>query len=121
MRFRIPIMAGLLVLAALVSGGDGGAATFEDLQKETAATPSQAWSWDIRVPMIFSGTTLMFLTEVCVSGDSVRPMDPSKASMDMGRVRPGNQYSVGVHKCFDSGTGDYLFMYQRAVELPACK
>jgi hypothetical protein len=48
-------------------------------------------------------------------------MDPSKASMDMGKVRPGNQYSIPVHMRFIRDTGDHFFVYERSVELPACK
>jgi arginine decarboxylase len=106
-----------------VSVGGGWAATFEDVRKEMAATPMYAGSsLEMRVPMVFSsGMTGMLLTEVCVSADSVRPIDPSKASMDLGKVRPGNQYSIPVYMKFDSDTGDHIFMYERFVELPACK
>jgi hypothetical protein len=121
-RYRIPTMTGVLLLAVLVSVGGGWAMTFEDLQKEMAATPRPArTSMDPRVPMLFSGTTGMLLTELCVAGDSVRPKDPEKASLDMGKVRPGNKYSVPVHLRFVSDTGEHIFLYERSVELPACK
>ncbi len=96
--------------------------TFEDFQKELAATPIPSRTTLVmRVPMVFTGTTGMPLTELCVSGDSVRPLDPSKASMDMGKVRPGSQYSIPVQLNFVSDTGEHIFLYERMVELPACK
>jgi hypothetical protein len=118
-------MTGVLVLAGLVSATGGWAQTFEDVKEEMSASPMSQLparlSLSMWVPMLFSGTTGMPLTDLCVSEGSVRPKDPSKASMNFGKVRAGNQYSVNVFGNFVSSTGENKFGAERTVELPACK
>ena len=63
----------------------------------------------------------MLLTELCVSEGTIRPMDPGKRNLVMGKVQPGTQYSVPVYLRFVSESGDHIFLYQRMVELPACQ
>lgn len=124
MRFRVPIIAGVLVLTALMWVGGGWAMDFEEMGEEMKSIPTQGrTSLDMyfRIPMVCSGTTCMHVTELCVAGGSVRPKDPSKASIDMGKAPPGNQVSIPVYKRFMSESGDNIFLYHRMVELPACK
>ena len=122
MRFRVLILVGVMVLAGLVLTSGGWTATFEEMKQEMSATPIPGrTSLDMRVPMVFSGTTGMLLTELCVSEGTIRPMDPSKRNLDMGKVQPGTQFSVPVQMKFMSDSGDHIFMYQGMVELPACK
>ncbi len=124
MRSRFPIMTGVLVLVGLIGVGGGWAMTFEEMGAEmkTVPTPGRT-SLDMyfRIPMLCSGTMCMPLTEVCVSEGSLRPMDPSKRYMDLGKAPPRNQFSIPVYKRFISEVGDHIVLYERMVELPACK
>ncbi len=124
MRFRIPIITGVLVLAALMWVGGGWAMTFEEMEAQMKTMPVQGrTSHDMyfRIPMLCSGTTCMPVTELCVAGGSVHPKDPSKANMDFGKAPPGNQISIPVYKRFVSESGDHIPLHHRMVELPACK
>ena len=124
MRFRVLVMSGVLVLGGLMWVGGGWAMTFEDMGEEMKTMPMPGrTSLDMysRIPMLFSGTTGIPVTEVCVAGGSVRPMDRSKANTEMGKVRPGTQYSIPVYKQFVSRSGDNILLYHRLVELPTCK
>jgi hypothetical protein len=114
----------VLVLAALMWVGDGWAMTFDEMAEEMKTIPTQGrTSHDMyfRIPMVCSGTTCMHVTELCVAGGSVRPKDPGKASMDMGKAPPKTEYSIPVYKRFVSESGDHIILYHRMVELPACK
>jgi len=124
MRCRILVMAGVVFVVGLMWVGGGWAMTFEEMGAEmkTVPTPGRT-SLDMyfRIPVLCSGTTCMPLTELCVAGGSVHPMDFSKASMDLGKAPPGNQYSIPVYRRFISEVGDHIVLYERMVELPACK
>ncbi len=124
MRCRILVMAGVVFLVGLMWVGGGWAMTFEEMAEEMKSIPmSRGTSLDMyfRTQVLCSGMTCMPLTEVCVSEGSLRPMDPSKKNMDLGKAPPGNQYSISVFKRFVSDSGDHIFVYERMVELPACK
>lgn len=124
MRFRVLVMPSVLVLAGLMWVGGGWAMTFEEMAEEMKTIPMPGrTSIDMyfRIPVLCSGTTCMPLTELCVAGGSVRPMDPSKKNMDLGKAPPRNQYSIPVYKRFVSESGDHIVLYERMVELPACK
>ncbi|MGE5850270.1 MAG: hypothetical protein ACM362_09105 [Candidatus Methylomirabilota bacterium] len=97
--------------------------TLKDMGEEMKTIPTQGRTWlDMyyHISMLCSGTTCMPLTELCVAGGSVRPMDPGKANMDMGKASPGNQCSITVYKRYISRSEDNIFLYQRLVELPKC-
>jgi hypothetical protein len=122
MRFRVWVTAGLLLLVSLVWVVGGRAERMEDMRKEmgTVSIPGRTFL-DMRVPLVMSGTTAMPLSEVCVAGGSIHPMDPSKRTMDMGKAPPGNQYAIPVYLRFVSDSGDHIFLYYRMIELPACE
>lgn len=122
MRFRIPFMAGVVALIALLSTSTGWTETLEEIKAEMGAKfiPGMN-SLDMRVPVVMSGMTGMLVTELCASGGSLHPKDPSKASMDFGKVPPDNQFPVNVNLRIKSETGDHIYMYQRMLEVPACK
>lgn len=124
MRFRILVMTGVLFLVGLMWVGGGWATTFEEMGEEMKTIPMPGRTWldmYFRTPMVFSGTTGMLVTELCVAGGRLRPIDPSKAGVDMGKAPPGNQYSISMYKRFMSEVGDHVILYERMVELPACK
>jgi hypothetical protein len=124
MRKRIPVMAGVIVLVALVWAGGGWGMTFEEMEKEMRDTqvPGRTYlDMYYFTPMVFSGNMGMKVTELCVAGDRLRPKDPSKANIDMGKSPPGNQFMIPVYHRFVSESGDHIILYYRAVELPACK
>ena len=124
MRFRILIMAGVLFLVGLMGVGGGWAMTFEEMGEEMKTIPTpRGTSLDMyfRIPVLCSVTTCMPVTELCVAGGSVRPTDPSKSNIDMGKAPPKNQYSIPVYKRFISEVGDHIVWFDRMVELPACK
>ena len=123
MRACIMLGVGALMLAtvALPSGARG--ATMDDVKSEMEKTFTPVGTrLEMRVPMVVSGAMHMSITDLCVSGGVLRSTGGGAPTIDMGPVRPGNQYSVLVVRRFPlSATGDEIFLYERRVSLPECK
>jgi hypothetical protein len=66
----------------------------------------------------------MPIDQLCVSGGRLRPTSTSgsQSIIDMGPVRPGNEYSVWiVQKLPMSATGEETMVAERKVSIPDCK
>jgi len=110
----------LLLISAVVPSGASGA-TMDDVTKEIAqnARPLEGKRFVVYVPMVVFGNTHMPLTNLCVSGGRLRPIDGSATVTDMGPVSQGNQYSVQIF--LRDGGGYDTYQYERKVSLPDCK
>ncbi len=120
MRVRILTGLCLLTVASLVLAEGAWGEKFEDLYKEMAETPppmgTKHMMW---VPLVLSENTGASLTDLCVSGDTVRRKPDKGPSDNMGKVSEGNQYTVLIMAL--SPAGDTVFRYHRKVSLPPCQ
>ncbi len=120
MRVRIMIGVCPLMLASLALAGGAWGASFEDVHTEMAKTPAPAGTkLQVWVPLAFSGRTSVSLTNVCVSGDSLRLKGSAESSDDMGKVVETNQYTILV--LATNPIGDSTLQYYRQVSLPLCE
>jgi len=119
MRVWIMLGIGALMLATAVWPSGAWGATLDDVRKEMAenATPWHGTRLLLYVPMAGSGNTLVAMTNLCVSGGRLRPIDG--ANVDVGPAPKDNQYLV--HIVMRDGGGYDIYQYERMVTLPNCK
>jgi hypothetical protein len=119
MRVWIMLGIGALMLATAVWPSGAWGATLDDVRKEMAENPTP-WHGTrllMYVPMVGSGNTLVAMTNLCVSGGRLRPIDG--ANVDVGPAPKDNQYLV--HIVMRDGGGYDIYQYERMVTLPNCK
>ena len=120
MRAWIMMGVGAIVLASLPLTGGAWGASMEEIGKEMTTAARRPMSRiAVWAPQVFSESKGVQVTDLCVSGDSLRTKGGSEPGRDMGKVAAGNAYRILVVS-YDP-VGDMTILYSREMSLPKCQ